>query len=159
VFKVALRTIRLIGDSILRKKSEPVEKIDDEIIALLQDMAETMYYTKGIGLAAPQIGELKRVVVIDTGDGIINLINPVITRAHGSQAVREGCLSIPDTLGRLTRPAKVTVRALNEKGEKIIIPGENVLAKAFCHEIDHLDGILYIDRATNVEFLNCKEKS
>jgi len=143
---MAIRTIRAYGDDILRKKSRAVETIDDRILVLLEDMAETMYKEFGAGLAAPQVGILKRIVVIDVGDGLIKLINPEIIEIEGSQEVVEGCLSIKGKTGRLIRPAKVKVRALNEKGEECIIYGEEALAKALCHEIDHLDGILYIDK-------------
>jgi peptide deformylase len=146
-FYMALRNIRILGDDILRKKSRPVEKIDGRTLALLKDMAETMYNTKvGAGLAAPQVGILKRLVVIDMGEGLINLINPEIIETEGSQEVIEGCLSIPDKYGKLIRPAKVKVKALNEKGEEYTITGEGDLAKCLCHEIDHLDGILFIDK-------------
>jgi len=146
---MALRNIRTLGDDILRKKSRVVEKVDDKIITLLKDMAETMYSTGiGAGIAAPQVGILKRVVVIDMGEGKINLINPEIIEIHGSQEVIEGCLSIPDKWGKLTRPERVKVKALNEKGEEIVIDGKDDLAKALCHEIDHLDGILFIDKVT-----------
>ncbi|MDP4092869.1 MAG: peptide deformylase [Bacillota bacterium] len=144
---MALRTIRLIGDEILRKKCKPVEKIDEKILILLQDMADTMYNTEtGAGLAAPQVGILKRIVIIDVGKGLMNLINPEIIEADGSQEVIEGCLSIPDKWGKLTRPKTVKVKAINEKGQEIVITGEGELAKALCHEIDHLDGILFVDK-------------
>lgn len=143
---MALRTIRLEGDDILRKKSRIVDKIDDRILSLLEDMKDTMYHANGAGLAAPQIGILKRIVVIDVGDGLINLINPEIVAVEGKRNVIEGCLSVPGKYGYVERPEKVTVKALNEKGEEIILTGEDELAKAFCHEIDHLDGILYINK-------------
>ena len=147
---MALRTVRAYPDDILRKKSRVVESIDDRILLLLEDMADTMYKEDGAGLAAPQVGVLKRIVVIDVGEGLIKLINPEIIEAEGSQEVNEGCLSIKGKQGRLIRPAKVKVRALNEKGEEIIIEGEEGLAKALCHEIDHLDGILYIDKVIDM---------
>lgn len=146
---MALRKIVLYDDPILRKKSRQVEKVDDKIRELLNDMAETMYDTKiGGGLAACQVGILKRLVVIDMGQGLIKLVNPQIIASSGKQEVVEGCLSFPNRWGILTRPQKVIVQALNEKGEKIELTGENDLAKAFCHEIDHLDGILFIDKVT-----------
>lgn len=146
---MALRNIRKYGDELLRKKSRKVEKIDNKIITLLDDMQETMYEADGVGLAAPQVGILKRIVVIDVGDGIIRLINPVILSYEGSQIDEEGCLSIPGELKKVDRPYKVKVEALNEKGEKIVIEGEELLARALCHEIDHLDGILFIDKAVD----------
>ncbi|KOA20522.1 peptide deformylase [Clostridium homopropionicum DSM 5847] len=143
---MALRNIRKEGDSILRKKSKKIEEINDRIITLIEDMKETMYAADGVGLAAPQIGILKRLVVIDVGEGPITLINPEILKAHGSQIDFEGCLSIPGEQGKVDRPLNVTVRALNEKGEEFEMEGEGLLARAFCHEIDHLNGILFIDK-------------
>ena len=146
---MAIRNIRILGDEILRKKSKAVEKVDDKILDLLKDMAETMYKTEiAAGLAAPQVGILKRVVVIDVGEGLINLINPEILETKGSREVIEGCLSIPDKVGKLMRPEKVRVKALNEEGKEIIINADGFLAKALCHEIDHLEGILFIDKVT-----------
>lgn len=148
---MAIRNVRTLGDEILRKNSRTVEKIDDRILVLLEDMAETMYENNGAGLAAPQVGILKRLVVIDMGEGLINLINPKIIEAEGVQEVTEGCLSIPEKWGKLERPAKVKIKALNEYGEEIIITGEGEFAKCLCHEIDHLNGVLFIDKVT--EFL------
>lgn len=146
---MALRKIRLEGDEILRKRSKVVEVIDDKIRQLLDDMAETMYSTdNGAGLAAPQIGILKRLVVIDMGQGLIKLVNPKIINEEGTQNVIEGCLSIPNKFGRLKRPKKVTVQALNENGEEIILTVTGEVAKCFCHEIDHLNGILFTDLVT-----------
>ncbi len=146
---MALRKIRLSNDEILRKKSKVVEKVDDRIRLILNDMADTMYNTEnGDGLAAPQIGILKRLVVLDMGQGLIKLVNPKIIYKEGEQKVVEGCLSIPDTWGKLKRPAKVIVQALDEKGEEVTFTGTGDLAKCFCHEIDHLDGILFTDLVT-----------
>ena len=146
---MALRKIRLFGDEILRKKSREVKVVDDKIRQILSDMAETMYNTEnGGGLAAPQIGILRRLVVIDMGEGLIKLVNPKIISAEGRQEVIEGCLSNPNVFGKLIRPEKVIVEALNEYGEKIILIGTKDLAKCFCHEIDHLDGILFTDLVT-----------
>jgi peptide deformylase len=150
---MALRQIRLKDDPILRKKSKTVEIIDDKIRLLLDDMAETMYHSKiGGGLAAPQIGILKRLVVIDMGQGLIKLVNPTIIEEKGTQEVIEGCLSMPGVWGKLKRPAEVTIQALNEKGELITLTGTEDLAKCFCHEIDHLEGILFTDFVT--EYIN-----
>lgn len=143
---MALRNIRYLNDDILRKKCRKVEKIDDRIRTLLEDMAETMYQANGAGLAASQVGILKRVVVIDIGEGLINLINPEIIETEGLHTVEEGCLSVPNKWGKVERPERVTVKALNEKGEEFVIRGEGELAKALCHEIDHLEGILFIDK-------------
>lgn len=146
---MAIRQIRLYGDEILRKKSRGVEVVDDKIRQLLDDMAETMYNTgNGGGLAAPQIGILKRLVVIDMGQGLIKLVNPKIVNQEGTQEVIEGCLSIPNKFGKLKRPAKVTVQALDENGKEILLVGKGDLAKCFCHEIDHLNGTLFTDLVT-----------
>ncbi|QHQ62419.1 peptide deformylase [Anaerocolumna sedimenticola] len=146
---MALRLIRLKDDPILRKISKNVAQVDDKIRQLLDDMTETMYHSEiGGGLAAPQVGILKRLVVIDMGQGLLKLVNPVITWKEGTQEVIEGCLSIPNTWGKLNRPAKVTIQALNENGETITLTGTGALAKCFCHEIDHLNGILFTDLVT-----------
>lgn len=146
---MAKRTILNVDtdNETLRKKSRDVEVIDDRILTLLDDMAETMYDANGVGLAAPQVGVLKKVVVIDVGDGLIELINPVITYKKGEQIDAEGCLSVPGRSATVSRPEKVMVRALNRKGEEINIEGTGLLARALCHEIDHLSGTLYIDNA------------
>lgn len=146
---MALRQIRLEGDEILRKKSKSVEVVDDKIRQILDDMADTMYNTEnGAGLAAPQIGILKKLVVIDMGQGLIKLVNPRIINQEGTQNVIEGCLSIPNKFGKVKRPKKITVQGLNENGEEIILTVTGEVAKCFCHEIDHLDGILFTDLVT-----------
>jgi peptide deformylase len=146
---MALRRIRTLGDDILRKKCRLIEKIDKRILTLLKDMSDTLHDTEnGAAIAAPQVGVLKRAVVIDMGKGTLYLVNPEIIESEGSQEVIEGCLSIPGKWGKLIRPAKVKVKALNEKGEEIILTGEGDLAKCLCHEIDHLDGVLFIDKVT-----------
>ncbi len=144
---MAKRTILNIDtdNETLRKKSREVEKIDERILTLLDDMAETMYDANGVGLAAPQVGVLKKVVVVDIGDGLIELINPVITYKKGEQTGPEGCLSVPGKTGTVARPEKIKVRAKNRHGEEINIDAEGLLAVALCHEIDHLSGTLYID--------------
>ncbi|MDF2587251.1 MAG: def 1 [Anaerocolumna sp.] len=143
---MALRQIRLYDDPLLRKTSKTVNQVDDKIRLLLDDMAETMYHSKiGGGLAAVQIGILKRLVVIDMGQGLIKLVNPVIINKEGTQKVIEGCLSIPNKWGKLNRPASVTIKALNENGDEITITGTGDLAKCICHEIDHLEGVLFTD--------------
>lgn len=145
---MALREIRTFDDPVLRKKSRSVQKVDDKIRELLKDMADTMYHTpNGGGLAACQVGILKRLVVIDLGDGLLQLVNPEITEAQGEQTVTEGCLSFPNVWARLRRPARVTVKALNEQGQPVIIRGEGLMAKCLCHELDHLDGIVFTDKA------------
>lgn len=143
---MALREIRKMGDEILRKKSRRVDKIDDKIKMLLEDMVETMRHNNGVGLAAPQVGILKRIAVVDIGEGLYKLINPEIVYSEGSQIDIEGCLSIPNVRDNVERPKKVVIKTLNENGEEITIEGEDFLARALCHEIDHLDGILFIDK-------------
>lgn len=143
---MALRNLRFNGDELLRKKSKVVTEITPRISSLIEDMKETMYKENGVGLAAPQVGILKRIVVIDVGEGPITLINPEILESSGSQIDVEGCLSVKGIQGTVDRPNYVKVKALNEKGEEIILEGTELLARAFCHEIDHLDGILFIDK-------------
>ena len=143
---MAIRIIRKKGDPILRKTSKIVDKIDDRIITLLDDMKETMYDADGAGLAAPQVGVLRRIIIIDIGEGLIELINPEIVYEEGSQCGEEGCLSLPGVTGEVIRPNMVKIKGLNRKGEKVIFEGKELLARAFCHEIDHLNGILFIDR-------------
>ncbi|MGL4797473.1 MAG: peptide deformylase [Paraclostridium sp.] len=143
---MALRQIVQIGEPVLRKKCKAVEKIDEKIIQLLDDMADTMYAADGVGLAAPQVGILKRIAIVDIGDGIIELINPEIIEVKGKQTDDEGCLSVVNECGPVTRPYYVKVRAYNRQGQLYEIEGEELLARAFCHEIDHLDGILFVDK-------------
>ena len=142
---MALRTIRVQGDSVLTKKSRTVDKMTPRIGELITDMLDTMYDAMGVGLAAPQVGILKRIVVIDVGEGPIVLINPEILETSGEQTGDEGCLSVPGIAGLVTRPNYVKVKALNEDMEEIVLEGEELLARAFCHEIDHLDGKMYVD--------------
>ncbi len=148
---MALRTIRLSTDEILRKICKPVKEITPNTLTLLDDMEDTMYEANGVGLAAPQVGILKRIVVIDVGEGLVEMINPVILETRGSQIDDEGCLSVPGQFAPVDRPDYVKAEALNRNGEKIIVEGEGFMARAMCHEIDHLDGILYIDKALPVE--------
>lgn len=143
---MAIRNIRLEGDPVLRKKSRRVDKVDDRIITLLDDMAETMRHAQGVGLAAPQVGVLRAVIIVDTGEGLIELINPELLEAKGKEIKAEGCLSIPDASGEVERPTWVRVKGLNRKGEQVEVVGEGLTARALCHEMDHLEGILFIDR-------------
>lgn len=146
---MALRELRYEGDDILRKKCKKVEEVNDHIRMILDDMIDTLHNTEdGAALAAPQIGILRRLVVIDMGTGIIKLVNPEIIEEKGTQECVEGCLSIPNKYGNTIRPKKVTIKALNENGEEIVLTGRGEMAKCFCHEIDHLDGILFIDKVT-----------
>ena len=142
---MALRTIRVQGDSVLTKKSRTVDKMTPRIGELITDMLDTMYEAMGVGLAAPQVGILKRIVVIDIGDGPIVLINPEILETSGEQTGDEGCLSVPGMAGQVTRPNYVKVKAMNEDMEEVIYEGTELLARAFCHEIDHLDGKMYTE--------------
>lgn len=145
---MAIRNIREDGDEILRKKSREVEKVDDKIREILDDMVETMHKYNGVGLAAPQIGILKRLVVIDLYDdkGPIKLVNPEIIKEKGTQEVEEGCLSFPNKFAKVIRPEEVTVKALDENGKQIKISAKGLLAQAISHEIDHLNGVLFIDK-------------
>lgn len=145
---MALREIRKEGDEILRKKSRVVEVVDDKIRELLKDMDETMHNANGVGLSAVQVGILKRVVVIDVnydGSPTLKLINPVLVKTKGMQECKEGCLSFPNKFANVVRPNEVIVKALDENGKEISIKAKDLLAEALCHEIDHLDGILFVD--------------
>ena len=142
---MALRTIRVEGDPVLTKISRPVDKMTPRIQDLITDMLDTMYDAMGVGLAAPQVGILKRIVVIDVGEGPIVLINPEILETSGEQTGDEGCLSVPGMAGQVTRPNYVKVKALDVNMEEQILEGEGLLARAFCHEIDHLDGKMYTE--------------
>ena len=144
---MAKRNIVKFGDELLRKKCREVTAFDDRLWVLLDDMYETMKASNGVGLAAPQVGILKRAVVIDIGDGKIELINPVITSAKGKQRDKEGCLSAPDVWGYVERPMKVKITAMNRYGKEIKVDGKDLLARAMCHEIDHLNGIIFTDLA------------
>ena len=140
---MALRNIVKLGAPILNKTSRKVEKFDDKLAALIDDMLETMYSANGVGLAAVQVGILKRVVVIDIGEGPMELVNPEITMKEGEQQESEGCLSLPGKYGVTSRPQKVQVKAQDRNGKWQVFTGEDLKARAFCHEIDHLDGILF----------------
>ena len=146
--KMAIRTIREDGDEILRKKCRTVEVVDEKIKQLVDDMLETMYKYNGVGLAAPQVGVLKRVVVIDidNGDKPLVLINPEIIKEKGEQEVEEGCLSFPNKFAKIIRPAEVTVKALNRDGKEFKLKAKELLAQAISHEVDHLNGILFVDK-------------
>ncbi len=152
---MAIRQIVKEGDDVLTKKCRVVEKFDDKLAQLIDDMIETLHHAKGAGLAAPQVGILRRVVIVDIGQGVIELINPKIIAYSGEQRTLEGCLSCPGEWGYTVRPDYVKVKAQNRKGEEFTIEGRELLAKAFCHEIDHLDGIIYKQKA--VRMLTPKE--
>lgn len=147
---MALRSIRLEGDELLRKKSKPVKEITEKVKVLAQDMLDTMYSAEGVGLAAPQVGILKRIVVIDTGEQPYVMINPEIVTAKGEQIGNEACLSVPGKYGEVSRPNYVKAKATNLDGEEYYIEGKELLARAICHELDHLEGQLFIDIAKNI---------
>lgn len=144
---MAIREIRTDEDPVLRKKSRVVDNINDRTLELLDDMLDTMYSANGVGLAAPQIGILRRIVVVDIGDGPIKMINPEIIEKNGQVQDYEGCLSVPGYSGEVVRPEAITCQFIDENKEKNTLKAEGFLARAICHEIDHLDGILYTDKA------------
>ena len=143
---MAIREIRTMGDEVLTKTCKEVKMMTPRMAILIEDMLDTMYEAQGVGLAAPQVGVLRRIVVIDVGEGPIILINPEILETSGEQTGDEGCLSVPGKAGCVTRPNYVKVKALDENMEEIVYEGEGLLARAFCHEIDHLDGHLYVEK-------------
>ena len=156
---MAIRNIRQEGDEILKKKSREVEVIDEKTKELINDMVETMHKYDGVGLAAVQVGILKRIIVIDIYDEktpIVKLINPVILKQKGEREVEEGCLSFPNKFAKVKRPVEVVVEGLNENGEKVKIKTVELLAQALCHEIDHLNGITFVDRMEpgTLEYVN-----
>ena len=159
---MGLRTIRREGDEILKKKSKNVDEITDKTKELIQDMIDTMHKYDGVGLAAVQVGILKNIIVIDLYDGkpVLKLINPVITKTKGKQEVEEGCLSFPNKYAKMIRPAEVIVEALNENGEKIKIKAKDLLAQALSHEIDHLNGITFVEKMIpgTLEYVEPKEQ-
>lgn len=142
---MALRKIREIGDEVLRKECKEVKSMTLRTRILIEDMLDTMYEAQGVGLAAPQVGVLKKIVVIDVGEGPVVLVNPEIIESDGEQVGDEGCLSVPGKAGQVTRPNHVIVKAFNEEMEEIRVEGEELFARALCHEIDHLGGRLYVD--------------
>lgn len=144
---MALRNIRILGDEILKKQAKEVTEMTPKIEELIDDMFETMYDANGCGLAAPQVGIRKRIVVIDCGDQPLVLINPEILETSGEQTGQEGCLSVPGKVGIVTRPNYAKVKALDENMDEIIVEGRGLLARCLCHEIDHLNGIMYVDKA------------
>lgn len=144
---MALRKVRIMGDDVLRKKCKEVKQVNERTKILINDMFDTMYEENGVGLAAPQVGVLKRIVVIDIGDDPLVFINPVIVETSGEQTGDEGCLSLPGKSGTVTRPNYVKVRAFDEEMNEFELEGTELLARAICHECDHLDGILYVDKA------------
>ena len=152
---MAIREIRTEGDPCLTKVCRVVDKFDERLHTLLDDMKDTLEKANGVGLAAPQVGILKRVVVIDTGEEMVELINPVLTHTEGSYIDAEGCLSVPGKVGAVERPMKATCKAQNRYGEEFEFSGEELYAKCICHELDHLDGHLYVEKV--IEWLDSEE--
>ncbi|OPX84215.1 MAG: Peptide deformylase 1 [Pelotomaculum sp. PtaB.Bin104] len=148
---MAVYKIIEVGNKILRDHAKKVPKITPNILKLLDNMAETMYDAKGVGLAAPQVGVLKRVITVDAGDGLIELVNPIILKSEGHETDNEGCLSVPGTTGDVIRAAKVEVSGWDRTGAERVINASGLQARALQHEIDHLDGVLFIDRAINIK--------
>ena len=148
---MAIRSVVQVGDDVLRQKCFPVEEFDEKLWALLDDMKDTVKKEQGAGLAAPQVGVLRRLAVVDVEEGYFELINPVILQAKGEQTGWEGCLSVRGKSGVVSRPMKVTVSYQDRNGDKYLLKAKGFFARALCHEIDHLDGVLYIDKATHLE--------
>ena len=147
---MSLRNIRVVGDDILRKKSREVTEITDRITELLDDMEETMRSRDGVGLAAPQVGVLRRVVIVDVGDGLFEFINPEIIESDGEVSMTEGCLSVPLQIGEVRRPQHIKVRAYNRDGEEFELDAYDYFARAICHEVDHLNGVIFLDKADTI---------
>lgn len=157
---MAIRKIVKVGDEILTKKCRTVEKIDDRVLTLLDDLADTLYESNGVGLASPQVGILKRIAVIDIGDGLIELINPEIIKKSGEQRDVEGCLSLPGKWGYVKRPMEVTVKFKNRDFEDVEMKSSGLLARAICHETEHLDGILFtthVDEYVDIDEIQKEE--
>ncbi len=153
---MAIRNIVKKGDEILNKRCKEVKEINNRVIELLDDMSETMLEGNGVGLAAPQVGILKRIVVIDVGDGLMELINPVIIESEGEQIEAEGCLSVPGVFGKVKRPQRVVVEYLNRAGEKVRTEGTEIKAICICHELDHLEGMLFDEKV--IEFVELEQE-
>jgi len=148
---MAVLRICLSGDEVLKAKAKPISKITKQIRQLLDDMAQTMYESNGVGLAAPQVGHSLQIVVIDVGHGLIELMNPVIVEREGEETAQEGCLSIPNVYGEVCRSARVIAEGYDRTGRKIRVEGRGLLARAIQHELDHLEGVLFIEKAENIE--------
>ena len=154
---MAIRTIRKEGDDILKKKSREVKEVNESINGLMDDMLETLRHLDGVGIAAPQVGALKRIVIIEFEEDLYELINPVITEREGDQVCNEACLSVPGRCGDIVRPYKVTIEAFNRDMEPIIVEAEDFMSSVFCHEIDHLDGVLFLESASNVQLITSEQ--
>ena len=155
---MAVLEVVQIGNPVLKAKAEPVEKINKQILKILDDMADTMYASDGVGLAAPQIGVSKRIIIVDIGEGLIELINPEIVSAEGSVVDQEGCLSVAGFFGDVARAQKVVVQGLNRQGKRVKIKAVDFLARALQHEIDHLEGRLFVDLAVNLKKLQAAKE-
>ena len=147
---MALRTIVTEGDSVLHKRCRPVTNFDGRLHQLIDDMRETLEQADGVGLAAPQVGVLRRIFVVDTGERTVEFINPVIVQEEGVQVGTEGCLSCPGKYGIVSRPMRTKVKALDRNGNEFVFEGEELISRALCHEYDHLDGVLYVDKASEI---------
>ena len=156
---MALRQLRLYGDALLQKKSKPVKEISDNILTLLDDMLETMRHYEGVGLAAPQVGALRRICILEFEEKVYELINPVIISAEGLQSKEEACLSLPGKVATVERPEKVTVEYMDREWSVRRIEAADTLAIAVCHEMDHLDGVMYVDRALSDTFHNAEREN
>ena len=154
---MALRTIVLEGDSVLHKRCRPVTNFDERLHQLIDDMRETLIDSDGAGLAAPQVGVLRRIFIVDTGEKVMEFINPVILQEDGVQVGTEGCLSCPGKYGIVSRPMRTKVKALDRNGNEFVFEGEELISRALCHEYDHLDGILYVDKASEMFSADARE--
>jgi peptide deformylase len=148
---MAIRNVVQVGDDVLRQKCMPVEKFDEKLHALLEDMKDTVKKEQGAGLAAPQVGVLRRLAVVDVEEGYFEFVNPVILKQSGEQNGWEGCLSVKGKQGIVSRPMKVTLKFQDRHGEQFLLKAKGFFARAICHELDHLDGVLYVDRASHIE--------
>lgn len=154
---MAVLEIKIHPHPVLRQKARPVDRVDADVRRLLDDMVETMHHARGIGLAAPQVGVSRRLIVVDIGDGPIRMVNPRLTPLEGKEEGTEGCLSIPGVVGEVVRDFKIAVRGLDENGKPVKLQAEGLLARVFQHEVDHLDGVLFIDKASNLRQVTPEE--
>ena len=154
---MALRQLRFEGDDILKKKSKPIKEITPSVISLMDDMLETLRNKNGLGIAAPQLGVLKQIVIIEDEEELFEVINPEIVETEGTQMSNEACLSIPGLCGDIERPFRIVVRGIDREGYEVEIEADDMIASAFCHEIDHLNGVLFIDNAENIRPIDVEE--
>jgi len=151
---MALLQIRVEGDDMLKRKAKPVKEVTPDIISLLDDMLETLNSKDGVGIAAPQIGKLKRIAIVSHDDELFEMINPEIVETEGTQTSNEACLSVPGRCGDVERPFQITVKATDRNGEEYTVTVDDFLASVFCHELDHLDGVVFLDKAANIQMIN-----